>query len=84
MLQELLSRMFLIVAVLTAGPLVAGSIVGLIVSVIQASTQLQEQTISFILRLSTLVVVSAILAPWGGEQIVLFTQEVLMSLAVPE
>lgn len=84
MVQDILSQMFLIVAVLTGAPLVAGAAVGLIVSILQASTQIQEQTISFILRLSTLVGVFLLVGPWGADKLVHFTQEVLMSLATGE
>ena len=44
--------------------LLAGLIVGLAVSVFQAATQIQEQTLSFIPKILALVAVLAIAGPW--------------------
>ena len=44
--------------------LLAGLIVGLAVSVFQAVTQIQEQTLSFIPKILGLVAVIAIAGPW--------------------
>ena len=44
--------------------LLAGLIVGLAVSVFQAATQIQEQTLSFIPKIAALVVVLIVAGPW--------------------
>jgi flagellar biosynthetic protein FliQ len=44
--------------------LLAGLIVGLAVSVFQAATQIQEQTLSFIPKILALVAVIVIAGPW--------------------
>jgi flagellar biosynthesis protein FliQ len=44
--------------------LVAGLVVGLAVSIFQAVTQIQEQTLSFIPKILALVAVLAIAGPW--------------------
>jgi flagellar biosynthetic protein FliQ len=44
--------------------LLAGLIVGLAVSIFQAATQIQEQTLSFIPKILALVAVIAIAGPW--------------------
>jgi flagellar biosynthetic protein FliQ len=44
--------------------LLAGLIVGLAVSVFQAATQIQEQTLSFIPKILALVAVVVIAGPW--------------------
>jgi flagellar biosynthetic protein FliQ len=53
------------VTIKIAAPLLlAGLIVGLAVSVFQAVTQIQEQTLTFIPKISALVAVIAIGGPW--------------------
>jgi flagellar biosynthesis protein FliQ len=44
--------------------LLAGLIVGLAISVFQAVTQIQEQTLTFIPKIAALVVVIVIAGPW--------------------
>ena len=55
--------------------LVAGLVVGLAVSIFQAVTQIQEQTLSFIPKILGLVAVVAIAGPWMLGTIVTWTTE---------
>ncbi|MHB1627313.1 MAG: flagellar biosynthesis protein FliQ [Bacilli bacterium] len=64
-----------------AGPLlVAGLLVGLIVSVFQATTQIQEQTLSFIPKIVVVGVILALTGPWMLQQIMGFTVNILGNL----
>lgn len=50
---------------LLAAPLVASAlVVGLIVTLVQAVTQLQEQTLSFLPKLVTMAVMFVLVLPW--------------------
>ena len=55
--------------------LLAALIVGLLISVFQAVTQIQEQTLSFIPKILGLVAVVAIAGPWMLGTIVTWTTE---------
>jgi flagellar biosynthesis protein FliQ len=55
--------------------LLAGLAVGLIVSIFQAVTQIQEQTLTFIPKIIGLVVVLVVLGPWMLGQILSWTEE---------
>jgi flagellar biosynthetic protein FliQ len=44
--------------------LLAALIVGLLISIFQAATQIQEQTLSFIPKIAALVVVLIVTGPW--------------------
>jgi len=55
--------------------LLASLIVGLAVSIFQAVTQIQEQTLSFIPKVAALVVVVIVAGPWMLGQIVTYTQQ---------
>jgi len=64
-----------------AGPLLgAGLAVGLVVSVVQAVTQVQEASLSFIPKLAAVLVVIAVLGHWMLGQMLGFTATLLASL----
>jgi flagellar biosynthetic protein FliQ len=55
--------------------LVAGLVVGLAVSIFQAVTQIQEQTLSFIPKIAGLAVVLVVAGPWMLGQLLNWTEE---------
>lgn len=67
----------LLVLVLTGPPVLAAMAVGLIVSVLQATTQIQEQTLTFVPKVAAVALVLALLGPLGMAQIVAFTRLLL-------
>lgn len=55
---------------LIAGPmLLAAMVIGIIVSVLQAITQINESTLTFIPKMVAIVLVLVLLAPWMMETI---------------
>jgi flagellar biosynthetic protein FliQ len=60
--------------------LLAGLVVGLIVSVFQAVTQIQEQTLAFIPKIVAIAAVLVILGPWMLGQIVTYTTDLYESI----
>ncbi|ABC80478.1 type III secretion system export apparatus subunit SctS [Anaeromyxobacter dehalogenans] len=67
----------LLVLVLSAPPLGAALLVGLVTGVLQAATQVQEQTLAVVPRLVAVVVALAIAAPWIGARAVRFAADCL-------
>ena len=64
----------LLLAVLVSAPVVLASlVVGLVVAIFQATTQIQEQTLSFAPKLVAVLVALAVSAPWIGAQLTRFT-----------
>ncbi len=53
---------------LCAPPLVVAAAVGLVMSILQAVTQLHDQTIGFVPKLLAVIVVLALTLPWMCEQ----------------
>ena len=49
---------------ISAPPLLAALIIGLLVSIFQAATQINEQTLSFIPKLAGIFIVLLIAGPW--------------------
>jgi flagellar biosynthesis protein FliQ len=69
------------VALMVSAPfLLAGLAVGLIVSIIQAATSIQEQTLSFIPKVMVTGLVIAIGGPWMMDQLVGYTQNLFQSI----
>ena len=57
-----------LVLLLSLPPIVVASVVGILVSLIQAVTQIQDQTLSFAVKLIAVIVTILITAKWvGGE-----------------
>ncbi len=67
--------------VLLAAPLLLASlVVGLLVSILQAVTQINESTLSFIPKMLAIVVVIIVMAPWMTQMITSYTTELFTSL----
>jgi flagellar biosynthetic protein FliQ len=63
------------------GPLLlVGLVIGLIVSVFQAITQIQEQSLSFIPKLIATGVVLIIAGPWMLNQLLSYTEDLYRSI----
>jgi flagellar biosynthesis protein FliQ len=75
-----LIRQALTVALMVAAPLLITSLaVGILVSLIQAVTQIQEQTLTFIPKLVAMAAIFIILLPWSLSQLVQYLVGVLQS-----
>lgn len=72
-LQLTREALFLVVIV-SAPPLLASLFVGLMISIFQATTQIQEQTLTFVPKLLAVFLSLAIAGPWIGAQLIRFTQ----------
>ncbi|MEM6853557.1 MAG: flagellar biosynthesis protein FliQ [Planctomycetota bacterium] len=58
---------------LSAPILLVALVVGLVISVIQAATQLQEQTLSFVPKILGMGIVAILTAPWTFTKIMDFS-----------
>lgn len=71
---ELVREMLTLMLVLSAPVLLAGLMVGLFISILQAVTQIQEQTLTFVPKILGMAVVTMALAPWIAMQILEFAR----------
>ncbi|MDP9384814.1 MAG: flagellar biosynthesis protein FliQ [Actinomycetota bacterium] len=68
-------------ALKVGGPiLIVGLVIGLLISVFQAVTQIQEQTLSFIPKMVGLAVVIVVGGPWMLGQLLIYTEELWNSI----
>ena len=66
------------VALWVGGPLlVAVLVVGVVVGVVQAATQINEQTLSFLPRLMVILLTLIVLGPWLLRQLMEYTQTLI-------
>ncbi len=70
-----LSREALVMALILAGPvMLIGMVVGLLISLVQAVTQLQEQTLSFVPKIVAMGVATAFFLPWLSWRMIEYTR----------
>lgn len=67
--------------VLTGPPVLTAMLVGLTISILQATTQIQEQTLTFVPKLFAIVATLAIAGPWMLAQLVAFSASIYDSFA---
>ncbi len=78
-----LMRHAVTVTLLTAGPLLATALlVGVSVSFVQAITQIQEQTLTFVPKFVAIAIVGLLMLPWLLQRLVTFLSDMLRSLPV--
>jgi len=66
---------------ISAPALGATLVTGLIVSIVQAATQINEQTISFIPKIIVLTIALAICGPWILETMLNYTSTIFTSIS---
>lgn len=73
----------LLVALKLAAPiLVVSVLVGLVIAVLQAATQVHEQTLTFVPKLIAIAVVLLLAGPWMIAQMTEFTQSLFETIAM--
>ena len=76
-----LATQAMILSLKIAGPiLILGLIIGLLVSIFQAVTSIQEQSLSFIPKVVGVAVLIVVLGPWMLDQLVGYAQSLYMSI----
>ncbi|KGE17514.1 flagellar biosynthesis protein FliQ [Paenibacillus wynnii] len=69
-----------IVLQVSAPMLILGLVVGLIVSIFQATTQIQEQTLAFVPKIVAVLLALLIFGPWILTKLIDFTSQILGNL----
>ncbi|MEM1026856.1 MAG: flagellar biosynthesis protein FliQ [Planctomycetota bacterium] len=62
--SDLVREMLTLMMVVSAPILLAALVVGLAISILQAVTQVQEQTLTFVPKILAMVGVTILMAPW--------------------
>ena len=77
---EVVNQAIKVTLMLSAPMLIGALVVGILVSIFQAVTQINEQTLSFIPKILVIITALVIFSPWMMETMVSYTQEHFMSI----
>ena len=70
----------LLVLLISAAPMLVSVLVGFLVSLFQATTQIQEQTLTYVPKLVAVFLTLAVAGPWMLTQAVRFAAMILESI----
>ena len=82
MMVQLLGEGFLLIVMMVSVLVVPSLVVGLVVSVFQAATQINEQTLSFLPRLLTTLITVMVAGPWLLARLIEFTRRITDTFAL--
>ncbi|HEY4707160.1 MAG TPA: flagellar biosynthesis protein FliQ [Thermodesulfobacteriota bacterium] len=69
-----------VILMVSAPVLIVGMVVGLVISIIQAVTQIQEMTLSFVPKIIAVFLVLLALAPWMMEVMMKYTSNIFTNI----
>lgn len=77
-----IGRQAIEIALMVSAPMLIAALgIGLTISVFQAATQINEQTMTFIPKIVGVFISLLIFAPWIIQKLVAFTEAILRSIA---
>ncbi|MCF7958297.1 MAG: flagellar biosynthesis protein FliQ [Phycisphaerae bacterium] len=78
------SRQMMMLALKVSFPILCvGLAVGVLISILQAVTQIQEMTLTFVPKVIAMVLAGILLMPWALQQLMAFAQEMLGPMPIP-
>jgi type III secretion HrpO family protein len=76
-IYQLTYQALMLILILSGPPIIISMILGLFVAIFQAATQIQEQTLSFTVKLFAVVFTIIILGGWLGAQVIQYTEKII-------
>ena len=74
---QLTYQALMLILILSGPPIIISMVLGLFVAIFQAATQIQEQTLSFTVKLFAVVFTILILGGWLGAQVIQYTEKII-------
>lgn len=74
---DIFARALWVIVILVSTIILPGLIVGLMVAMFQAATQINEMTLNFIPRLLVTIIALIVAAPWMIKVVVTFTESLI-------
>ncbi|AEH23413.1 flagellar biosynthetic protein FliQ [Thermodesulfobacterium geofontis OPF15] len=76
-----LAKEAVILSLILSGPLLLTAlVVGLIISILQAVTQIQEMTLTFVPKILAMVLVFILTLPWTLKKLITFTENLILNI----
>lgn len=80
MVTDIMRNALFIAMLMVVVIIVPSLVIGLIVSMFQAATQINEQTLSFLPRLVITLMVLSFAGPWLGQMVYDFTERLILDI----
>ena len=74
-------KCLIIILQLSLVPIIVATVVGLLVSLLQALTQIQEQTLGFAVKLIAISITIMLASSWIGAELLTYTQDIFLHFA---
>jgi len=78
-IYQLSYQSLLLILLLSGPPILISTLLGLIVAIFQAATQIQEQTLSFMVKLVAVILTLLFMGGWLAAQIMQFTNNIFLN-----
>lgn len=78
-IYQLTYQALILILVLSGPPIIISMVLGLLVAIFQAATQIQEQTLSFTVKLFAVILTLMMLGGWLGSQIIQYTNTIFLN-----
>ena len=78
---QLSYQALLLILILSGPPIIISMILGLLVAIFQAATQIQEQTLSFTVKLFAVIFTVIALGGWLSGQLLQYTNTIFAGIA---
>ncbi|MEJ2639038.1 MAG: type III secretion system export apparatus subunit SctS [Desulfosarcinaceae bacterium] len=79
-LTDLTHKALMLVLLLSLPPIIVAAVVGILVSLVQAVTQIQDQTLSFAFRLVAVIITLMVTVSWLGQQVLVFATNIFENI----
>jgi type III secretion protein S len=79
-IYQLSYQALLLILILSGPPILISMVLGLLVAIFQAATQIQEQTLSFTVKLFAVIFTVIGLGGWLGAQVMQYTNTILNAI----
>ena len=80
-IYQLSYQALLLILLLSGPPILISTILGLIVAIFQAATQIQEQTLSFMVKLFAVIITLFVMGGWLSAQIMQFANNIFLNFS---
>lgn len=78
-IYQLSYQSLLLILLLSGPPILISTLLGLVVAIFQAATQIQEQTLSFMVKLIAVILTLFVMGGWLAAQIMQFTNNIFLN-----
>lgn len=66
----------LLILYISMPPIIVATVIGLLVAIFQAVTQIQEQTLSYAVKLVAVIVALIFISRWAGMQLLTYSRDI--------